>query len=270
MNYFFSTTVQYYSVLLCFEAIYSLFLQDVTITNDGATILKLLEVEHPAAKVLVELADLQDQEVGDGTTSVVNWYLTGLLAHMSWGLPHHLSVNNFKQLLIGNRLAVWNQIGSKCLSHMTNMALLPYVTGRSVQYRCSVVLLYIVDTSLFQYVGKCCFLGGVFSSPGPKSQSELLPYQCVRCVSCISCQHLKTNIQTSSIKLLDIQFWNFTWSMTWLQGLRIVKLGQVEYGRWPLLLKIAKTTKSSSFPEPLDIFGWILAWNINEHRYSEL
>jgi len=44
---------------------------DVTITNDGATILKLLDVEHPAAKVLVELADLQDQEIGDGTTSVV-------------------------------------------------------------------------------------------------------------------------------------------------------------------------------------------------------
>ncbi|GMN56335.1 hypothetical protein TIFTF001_025447 [Ficus carica] len=44
---------------------------DVTITNDGATILKMLEVEHPAAKVLVELAELQDREVGDGTTSVV-------------------------------------------------------------------------------------------------------------------------------------------------------------------------------------------------------
>ncbi|XP_071854432.1 T-complex protein 1 subunit alpha-like [Apostichopus japonicus] len=44
---------------------------DVTVTNDGATILKLLEVEHPSAKILVELADLQDQEVGDGTTSVV-------------------------------------------------------------------------------------------------------------------------------------------------------------------------------------------------------
>ncbi|KAK3895025.1 hypothetical protein Pcinc_001235 [Petrolisthes cinctipes] len=44
---------------------------DVTVTNDGATILKLLEVEHPAARVLVELAQLQDQEVGDGTTSVV-------------------------------------------------------------------------------------------------------------------------------------------------------------------------------------------------------
>ena len=44
---------------------------DVTITNDGATILKQLEVEQPAGKVLVELAGLQDQEVGDGTTSVV-------------------------------------------------------------------------------------------------------------------------------------------------------------------------------------------------------
>jgi len=44
---------------------------DVTITNDGATILRQLEVEHPAAKVLVELSNMQDQEVGDGTTSVV-------------------------------------------------------------------------------------------------------------------------------------------------------------------------------------------------------
>ena len=44
---------------------------DVTVTNDGATILSLLDIEHPAAKVLVELAQLQDQEVGDGTTSVV-------------------------------------------------------------------------------------------------------------------------------------------------------------------------------------------------------
>lgn len=44
---------------------------DAVITNDGATILGRLEVEHPAAKVLVELAHLQDKEVGDGTTTVV-------------------------------------------------------------------------------------------------------------------------------------------------------------------------------------------------------
>lgn len=44
---------------------------DVTISNDGATILSLLDVEHPTARMLVELAHQQDKEVGDGTTSVV-------------------------------------------------------------------------------------------------------------------------------------------------------------------------------------------------------
>jgi T-complex protein 1 subunit alpha len=45
--------------------------QDVTVTNDGATILSLLDIEHPAGKILVDLAAQQDKEVGDGTTSVV-------------------------------------------------------------------------------------------------------------------------------------------------------------------------------------------------------
>lgn len=44
---------------------------DVTVTNDGATILSLLDVDHPAGKILVDLAQQQDKEVGDGTTSVV-------------------------------------------------------------------------------------------------------------------------------------------------------------------------------------------------------
>jgi thermosome len=44
---------------------------DVVITNDGATILKEMEIQHPAAKFVVELAKVQDDEVGDGTTSVV-------------------------------------------------------------------------------------------------------------------------------------------------------------------------------------------------------
>eukprot|EP01095_Lingulamoeba_sp_RSL-Kostka_P012855 TRINITY_DN517_c1_g1_i1.p1 TRINITY_DN517_c1_g1~~TRINITY_DN517_c1_g1_i1.p1 ORF type:complete len:558 (-),score=228.73 TRINITY_DN517_c1_g1_i1:225-1898(-) len=44
---------------------------NVTISNDGATIMKLLDIVHPAAKTLVEIAKSQDSEVGDGTTSVV-------------------------------------------------------------------------------------------------------------------------------------------------------------------------------------------------------
>lgn len=44
---------------------------EVTISNDGATILSMLDVQHPTAKILVDLAKQQDKEIGDGTTSVV-------------------------------------------------------------------------------------------------------------------------------------------------------------------------------------------------------
>ena len=44
---------------------------DVVITNDGVTILKEIEVEHPAAKMIVEVAKTQDSECGDGTTTAV-------------------------------------------------------------------------------------------------------------------------------------------------------------------------------------------------------
>jgi archaeal chaperonin len=46
-------------------------LGDVTITNDGATILKEMDIEHPSAKMMVEISKATDNEVGDGTTSVV-------------------------------------------------------------------------------------------------------------------------------------------------------------------------------------------------------
>ena len=46
-------------------------LGDITITNDGATILKEIDVEHPAAKMMIEIAKTQDDMVGDGTTTAV-------------------------------------------------------------------------------------------------------------------------------------------------------------------------------------------------------
>lgn len=42
-----------------------------TITNDGATVMRLLDIVHPAARILTDIARSQDAEVGDGTTSVV-------------------------------------------------------------------------------------------------------------------------------------------------------------------------------------------------------
>ncbi|MGQ9583471.1 MAG: thermosome subunit beta [Thermoplasmatota archaeon] len=57
---------------------------DVVITNDGVTILKEVDIEHPAAKMMVEVAKAQDQEVGDGTTTAV--VLAGELLKRAEGL----------------------------------------------------------------------------------------------------------------------------------------------------------------------------------------
>ena len=52
---------------------------DITITNDGVTILNEMDIEHPAAKMIVEVAKVQDSEVGDGTTTAV--VIAGELLH---------------------------------------------------------------------------------------------------------------------------------------------------------------------------------------------
>ena len=54
---------------------------DITITNDGATILDKMAVEHQVARLLVELSQSQDDEIGDGTTGVV--VLAGALLEMA-------------------------------------------------------------------------------------------------------------------------------------------------------------------------------------------
>ena len=77
-------------------------LGEVTITNDGATILAQLEVEHPAARVLVQLSEMQDKEVGDGTTSVV------ILASEMLKRANELAKNNIHptSIMSGYRLSL--------------------------------------------------------------------------------------------------------------------------------------------------------------------
>jgi T-complex protein 1 subunit alpha len=79
---------------------------DVTITNDGATILANLEVEHPAARVLVQLSEMQDKEVGDGTTSVV------ILASELLKRAHELVKNGIHptSVMAGYRMAMKESI----------------------------------------------------------------------------------------------------------------------------------------------------------------
>ena len=87
---------------------------DATVTNDGATILKEIDVEHPAAKMIVEVAKSQDEECGDGTTSAV--ILTGELLKYAGELleqnihptviTHGFKLASDKSIEILNKLAM--------------------------------------------------------------------------------------------------------------------------------------------------------------------
>ena len=68
---------------------------DVTITNDGATILQDIAVQHPGAKMVIEVARAQDEEVGDGTTTAV--VLVGALMEQA----EHLLVKKIHPTVIG-------------------------------------------------------------------------------------------------------------------------------------------------------------------------
>lgn len=57
---------------------------DIVVTNDGATIVEKMEIEHPTAKLMVELSQSQDNEIGDGTTGVV--VLAGALLEQATNL----------------------------------------------------------------------------------------------------------------------------------------------------------------------------------------
>jgi T-complex protein 1 subunit alpha len=80
---------------------------EVLVTNDGATILKRLDVEHPASKMLVDLAQLQDQEIGDGTTSVV------ILAAEMLKRAHELVTMGIHptSIIVGYKLALREAVG---------------------------------------------------------------------------------------------------------------------------------------------------------------
>jgi T-complex protein 1 subunit eta len=72
---------------------------EAQITNDGATILKLLDIVHPAAKTLVDIARAQDAEVGDGTTSVVllaAQFLKEIRGYIEEGMSPHVIIKGYR------------------------------------------------------------------------------------------------------------------------------------------------------------------------------
>ncbi len=88
---------------------------DVVITNDGATILKEIDIEHPAAKMVVEVAKTQDNECGDGTTSAV--ILAGELLKKAEDLieqnVHPTVIANGYRLAAEESIAILKKLGIK-------------------------------------------------------------------------------------------------------------------------------------------------------------
>ena len=88
---------------------------DIVITNDGATILKELDIEHPAAKMVVEISKTQDNECGDGTTSAV--VIAGELLKKSESLieqnVHPTVISNGFRLAAQESLKILKEIGIK-------------------------------------------------------------------------------------------------------------------------------------------------------------
>ena len=106
---------------------------DATVTNDGATILKEIDVEHPAAKMIVEVAKAQDEECGDGTTSAV--ILTGEILKYAGDLleqnihptviTHGFKLASEKSIEVLNKLSIpIKSSDKKTLKHiaMTSMS----------------------------------------------------------------------------------------------------------------------------------------------------
>src|SRR4026207_1345644 len=90
-------------------------LGDVTITNDGATILKEIDVQHPAAKMMVEISKATDNEVGDGTSSLV--VLAGALIEKAEELINKdvhptIIVDGYRKSAIKS-IEIFNQIAQK-------------------------------------------------------------------------------------------------------------------------------------------------------------
>eukprot|EP00961_Rhodomonas_salina_P003114 42958-Rhodomonas_salina.3 len=78
----------------------------VTVSNDGATIMKTLEIVHPAALTMVDIAKSQDSEAGDGTTSVVvlcNEFLKEAKQYVEEGVHPQVLIKSYRE---ASRLAI--------------------------------------------------------------------------------------------------------------------------------------------------------------------
>src|SRR3989344_5390581 len=112
---------------------------DVTVTNDGVTILEEMQIEHPSAKMIVEVAKTQEAEVGDGTTTAV--VIAGELLKNAENLldknVHPAVISRGYRLAADKALELLNDMAEKITTNsedILNKIAMTAMTGKGAEY----------------------------------------------------------------------------------------------------------------------------------------